>query len=372
MRRNLSHAFSDKALRQQEPLIQSYVDLLVHRLGEHATEGKNVDIMHWYNYTTFDIISDLSFGEPLYCLRDSAYHKWVHLVFAFVKTSGFAATRNKYLLFNILDTLRSLFTLNNNTSRTRTEFFAMARDKVERRLQKIGDGDEKPDFWSYVIANQGNEGKRLERGEMHSNAVTLLVAGSETTATTLSGTTYLLLKNASAYDKLVSEIRNAFATAGDITIEAVNKLPYLVACLNEGLRYYPPVPTGFPRTVPPAGDTISGFYVPGGTAVYVSQHATHHSERNFRDPGKYVPERWLGEDKYENDRREAVNAFSFGPRACLGKNLAYAEMRLILAKVLFAFDLELVDKERDWTGEQKCFTLWEKQALEVRLKAVQR
>jgi cytochrome P450 len=49
-------------------------------------------------------------------------------------------------------------------------------------------------------------------------------------------------------------------------------------------------------------------------------------------------------------------------------SLAYAEMRLILAKVLFTFDLELVDKERDWIGEQKVFTLWEKGALMVRLK----
>ena len=52
-------------------------------------------------------------------------------------------------------------------------------------------------------------------------------------------------------------------------------------------------------------------------------------------------------------------------------SLAYAEMRLILAKVLYKFDLELVDKEQDWFGEQKCFTLWEKGALMVNLKPVQ-
>jgi cytochrome P450 len=349
MRRNLSHAFSDKALRQQEPLIQSYVDLLVHQLGEHAAKGENVDIMHWYSmclppcilplsllivnpaktdYATFDIISDLSFGEPLYCLRDAAYHKWVHLVFAFVKASGFAATRNKYLLFNLLDTLRSLFTDTAAVTRIRTEFFTMARDKVERRLQKIGGhGDEKPDFWSHVIANQESEGKKLERKEMHSNAITLLVAGSETTATTLTGTTYLLLKHPDAYVKLVHEIRSSFSISKDITIDAVNKLPYLIACFQETLRFYPPVPTGFPRVVPPGGGTISGMYVPGGTAVYVSQHATNHSERNFCEPEMWAPERWLGDEKYEGDRRDAVNAFSFGPRACLGKK--YVELFLL-------------------------------------------
>lgn len=55
MRRNLSHAFSDKALQSQESLIQSHIDLLISRLGEHADQGQNLDIMRWYNYATFDM-----------------------------------------------------------------------------------------------------------------------------------------------------------------------------------------------------------------------------------------------------------------------------------------------------------------------------
>lgn len=71
MRRNLSHAFSDKALREQEGQIQKFVDLLVKRLEDQVEEKRpEVDIMRWYNYTTFDIITDLTFGDPLYCLRD--------------------------------------------------------------------------------------------------------------------------------------------------------------------------------------------------------------------------------------------------------------------------------------------------------------
>jgi hypothetical protein len=71
MRRNLSNAFSDKALKKQEGLVQGFVDLLVQRLHDQVQEGtKAVDIMRWYNYTTFDVITDLTFGEPLYCLRD--------------------------------------------------------------------------------------------------------------------------------------------------------------------------------------------------------------------------------------------------------------------------------------------------------------
>lgn len=318
LRRNFSHAFSDKALRSQEPLIMSYVDLLIHRLKEQAEKDMQIDIMRWYNYTTFDIIADLSFGEPLYCLRDSQYHKWVNMVFRSIMGIPIIAIRNKYALFRWYDKVRSLFEDTQATVRARREFFDKAQAMVTTRLEIETD---RPDFFSFILQNQEKDNRALTRGEMDSNAAIFLVAGSETTATTLSGTTYLLLRESSAYSRLVNEIRSAFKASEDITIETVNALPYLLATLQEGLRYYPPVPTGFPRVVPGQGQEISGHYIPGGTSVYVSQHAANHSPRNFTEPDAFAPERWLDErpGKYESDKREVVQPFSFGPRNCLGR-----------------------------------------------------
>ncbi|KAL1644258.1 hypothetical protein SLS61_008860 [Didymella pomorum] len=340
-------------------------------LNELAEKGKELDIMRWYNYATFDIISDLSFGEPLYCLRDSQEHKWVNMVFKSVMGISIISIRNKYALFRWYDKFRGLFEDNQMTVRARKDFFLKSRDMVSTRLETETD---RPDFFSFILQNQEKDNRALTRDEMDSNATIFLVAGSETTATTLSGTTYLLLKNPAAYARLANEIRTAFARSQDITIDAVNNLPYLLATLQEGLRYYPPVPTGFPRVVPGQGQQISGHYVPGGTSVYVSQHAANHSSRNFSEPNKFKPERWLESrpKAFEADKREVVQPFSFGPRNCLGKNLAYAEMRLILAKILFHFDLELVQPGQDWMSGQRVFALWEKPALEVRLTPVVR
>jgi cytochrome P450 len=317
VRRNLSHAFSEKALREQEPIIQRYADLLVHRMGEHAAEDKPVDIVRWYNYTTFDIICDLTFGEPLYCLRDSEEHKWIRFVFNAAKGLSLLSIPIKYPIFAYYDTLKNYFKDTTTMTRARIEFFTLVREKVTNRLEK---GANRPDFFGNVIKNQDVEGKGLTRAEMDVNSVLFL---TETTATTLSGTTYLLLSNPAKYTALVAEIRSTFASASDITIEEVNKLDYMIACLQEGLRYYPPVPTGFPRVVPAGGDYISGRYVLGGTAVYVSQFASNHSVRNFKDPEDYVPERWTGDEGYEGDNRESMNAFSFGPRNCLGKRYVF-------------------------------------------------
>lgn len=323
LRRNLAHAFSDKALRSQESLVMSYVDLLIHKLNEQAEKGTSVDIMRWYNYTTFDIIADLSFGEPLYCLRDSEYHVWVNMIFSSLKAVPTYAIRNKYIVFRWIDKFKGLFTDTHAAMRARKQFFEMASSRVTARLEKE---TERPDFFTFILQNQEKSNRALTRGEMDANAVVFLIAGSETTATTLSGTTYLLLKNKTAYTRLVHEIRSTFASSAEITLDAVNSLTYLLAVMHEGLRYYPPVPTGFPRVVPGAGHEISGTFIPGGTSVYVSQHATNHSSRNFADPDTYAPERWLESErpaKYAADNREAVQPFSFGPRNCLGKKYVF-------------------------------------------------
>jgi cytochrome P450 len=332
MRRNLSHLFSEKALRQQEPLIRSYVDLLVQRMSEHAARGQEMDFVRWYNFATFDIISDLSFGEPLYCLRDSENHQWISLILASVAATGRISTRKKYTFARIYDRLRGLFEDNMKNEQMRIAFAHKAAEKVQRRLDQLeNDGDDgKPDFFGQIMRNnKANSEKQLSRLEMDCNAVTFLVAGSETTATTLAGFTFLVLQHPDVYAKLVHELRSSFTSLGDINIEKAGKLEYLAACIQETLRVYPAVATGFPRVVPEGGGEISGHYIPGGTSVYVSQHAAYHSERNFKDASKFVPERWLGASEYDADKKEAYNPFSFGPRNCIGKKYVCCRINIV-------------------------------------------
>ena len=106
----------------------------------------------------------------------------------------------------------------------------------------------------------------------------------------------------------------------------------------------------------------------------VSVHAltATHSALNFHLPSAFIPERWLpsstadSTSPFYKDHRGASQPFGLGPRNCLGKNLAYSEMRVILARVLWNFDLQLCEESADWE-KQNTYMLWEKKPLVCRL-----
>lgn len=182
----------------------------------------------------------------------------------------------------------------------------------------------------------------------------------------------MLLKHPTVLDRLTREIRSEFSSSSDIVLTKTGDIEYLNAVIDETLRLFPPVPTTLPRVTPPQGHTILGQYVPPGTWVAVSQYASYRNDAYFTDPDEFVPERWLSDDnkpeRYAGDFLKAVKPFSTGPRNCIGKHLAYAEMRTILAKILWNFDLSLVDGASEWMASLKVYGAWEKLPFMVRLK----
>jgi cytochrome P450 len=224
---------------------------------------------------------------------------------------------------------------------------------------------DRPDIMSYIIKHNGKaSGMSVE--EIQANSYVIIIGGSETIATLLSGCIWYLLANPKTLKLLIKEIRSSFTSEGDINFNNVSNLKYMLAVLNESLRVYPPVPGAFAREVPGKGAKIDGHWVPGGTAVSVCQWAACRSPHNFKDPDDFVPERWMGDPKYASDIREACQPFSYGPRNCVGRNLAYLEMRIILARLLWNFDIELCEESKGWV-KQKVYILYEKPPLIVKL-----
>lgn len=116
----------------------------------------------------------------------------------------------------------------------------------------------------------------------------------------------------------------------------------------------------------PEPTTICGRFVPGGYSVGVNQYACGLG-RNFRDSSSFRPERWLGDPYFEDDLRASREPFSVGPRNCLGKNMAWAESRLLLASLVWHFDIRDSGENEGWLERCRIFRLWDKPPLKVQL-----
>ncbi|KAF2183058.1 cytochrome P450 [Zopfia rhizophila CBS 207.26] len=221
IRRLLSHAFSENALREQEGLMTVYVDLLIRRLRQVCnSENDAVDMVSWYNWTTFDLLGDLAFGEPFGCLKHSAYHSWVSTIFESNKVHAMIYAANTYpSLFRVLQKL------------------VPEPTRSTGGLTGTLSGMISSPIFSAITKNV-----EMTPAAIRANAFHLIIAGSETTATLLSGVTFYLLRNLKALRNLENEVGGAFQSESDITITSVGKLKYMLAVLDEGMRLYSPIP----------------------------------------------------------------------------------------------------------------------------------
>ncbi|TLD14701.1 hypothetical protein PspLS_11106 [Pyricularia sp. CBS 133598] len=361
IRRNLSHGFSAKRMYEQQPLIQKYIDLLFEKLHSNSQNGTQaLDITAWYNYTTFDLIGDLTFGESFHCLENLDLHPWVKIIFKSIKGM---------ILFNVS---RHFFSATDTVVRKLLPFVAKAGEqhealvinRVKKRLEMKVD---RPDFMD-SMRRQDVTTMRME--EIYKTSGTMIIAGSETTATVLSFATYLLCKHPEVHAKLVTEVRAAFKTEQEIDAVRVQHLEYLMAVLNETMRLYPAVPWTLPRRTPPEGNMICGDFIPGDILVTISQWTMSHYDKNFAQPMTFAPNRWLptADPIFKNDKKEAFQPFSHGSRDCIGKNLAYTEMRIILARMLWNFDIQLDERSKNWADDMRVYGLWDKPPQYVYLK----
>ncbi|KAI1333564.1 cytochrome P450 ClCP1 [Xylariaceae sp. FL0016] len=368
VRRQLAHGFSERSMRAQEPIMGSYVDLLIQRMHENVAKGNStLDMREWLNWTTFDVIGDLGFGSPFGCLETSAYHPWIRLITDSIKQGAFFQALAQVGL------RRPVKWAAKYGGMAESKHQAIVGEKVAQRMEL---GAERPDFIEGLIKKKedlwSGQGHEAQFEMLKVNASLIIIAGSETTATLLSGATFLLTTHPNILRKAADEVRDTFRNEEEITLSSVNSLTYVLAVLNESLRHYPPVATGLPRVTPRGGGTIAGHFVPEGTVVAVWQWAINHDPTLWTEPEAFAPERWMGDERFKGDQLDAMQPFSVGPRNCIGRNLAYAEMRLILARILYNFDMTLAPSSRDWLSTQKAYVLWDKPELNVHLTPVKR
>ena len=192
----------------------------------------------------------------------------------------------------------------------------------------------------------------LSQEEAESEALLQIIAGSDTSATTIRMTMLNLLANPNAYRKLQAEIDEAIAKgqiSSPIKDSEARTLPYLQGVIKEGLRIVPPAGGAFYKTVPPEGDVIHGIFVPGGTEIGSSALGIHHSTKTFGPDAEFFrPERWIeaaekGEEEFARLSSSVDLVFHSGKYRCLGQTVALMEFNKIFVEVCCFWKTSLVD-----------------------------
>lgn len=163
-------------------------------------------------------------------------------------------------------------------------------------------------------------------------------AGSDTTATALRATLLNIITNPGVYSRLQKEIDTAFSCgqlSDAIRNEEARGLPYLQACIREGLRIFPPITALRERVTPPEGDVINGHQVPGGVNVGLNMRGVLLNEVFGPDPEIYRPERWLESSEERANEMKSVQelVFGHGSTRCLGINIAQMDLNKVIVQV---------------------------------------
>ncbi|KAL7273449.1 hypothetical protein RUND412_003704 [Rhizina undulata] len=345
-RKVLAQAFTDTALRSMEQYVLPTIETLCNIIaaGEQSIYfeggGKGTgkwrgDMSKWATYLTFDIMGELSFGKNFGMLeRDE--NRYVPKIIGKSNKLGLIIGTIQQIDTYRLD---SWFLKSINDDKKR--LWKYCGQKAQERMAIKGD---RKDFFHYLINAKNSEGENpYSMDEMWAESNLLIAAGSDTTATTIAGALFYLTRNPKIMATLATEIRTTFASASKIALgPALDSCHYLKALIEETLRMSPSAPGAFPRVVLPGGLQIGSEFFPAGVELGVSPYTLHRNPLYYSSPHEFNPARWLNEAGEMAGDFSAFAPFSIGSRGCIGKRLAYIEAELVIARLVWGFDMKYI------------------------------
>ncbi|KAI9871700.1 MAG: hypothetical protein M1830_002597 [Pleopsidium flavum] len=360
-RKTISHTFSTKSIGQFEQYMHHNLEMLVKqwdRLSANAPKDKGAyaqfDSLHWFNYLAFDIIGDLAFGAPFGMLEKGKDIAEVRLTPDSPPTYA-PAIEVLNRRGEVSGALGCLPALKPYAKYLPDRFFrdgleavenlaGIAVARVNARLQPdVAEKNERVDLLARLMEGKDENGDKLGRQELTAEALTQLIAGSDTTSNTSCALLFWCLKTPGVMEKLQKELDEAIPNNDTIPdFATVKDLPYLHNVITETLRIHSTSSLGLPRLVPPGpGITIHNHHFPQNTVLSVPAYTIHHSTAIWgADADEFRPERWDDANLTE-EQKNAFIPFSYGPRACVGRNVAEMELALIVSTVIRRYEFEL-------------------------------
>lgn len=324
-RRLLAPGLSETSVSQMCSSVHSKVSLTVQRMGEETEEKGAADIYKWWTFMTSEITGELTFGQSFRILEDGKVSvqplvliltvfltRCCHQKDAFTSDlgNGGAVLAALRLTLPFIIKIAEHIPLGIVTAacRARKQTFRRADEMLAKHRQAVMADAENPQrsFFTKLFLAESEE--KLTWQEVRSNALTFLVAGTDTTANTLTYLVWAVCQRPPVKAMLLEELGHL---PEDFDDTALKSLGYLNQVIEETLRLYPAVATGLLRVVPPGGATIAGRHIPGGSTVSCQAYSLQRDPQVFARPDEFDPARWASPT---DEMRHAMMVWGGGAR----------------------------------------------------------
>lgn len=370
-RRKFQSMYSMSSLLHYEPLVEQAQAVFQQRLIEIADSGITVNMHHWLQCYAFDVIGHITFGRRFGFLDagEDIENCMANLESTMVYSTlvGIYAWAHP-ILFKLTEKLPG------SGAAGRSYLMSVVRKRIAERqaLRKADEKSGKPrvveagtarDFLDVAMDAAEDPEKGMTDYNVFMMGLSNIIAGSDTTAISLSGVLANLTLHPHVMIKLRSELDQATKegkmTPDHITFKESQNLPYLQACIKEALRIWAAVGLPLWRVVPKGGAEIMGRYFPEGSEVGVNVWAAHYDEDVWGpDAAQYRPDRWIEAQDNPERLRQMDNhymPFGLGSRTCIGRHISYLEISKVVPMIVSKFDLVLEDPSSAQRGENYWF-----------------
>lgn len=400
-RRCVNNAFAMSSLVHYEPLVEKTMDVFLNQTQRlFAETGKSCNFNQWLQFFAFDVIGDLTWNKRLGFVEKNedvdgiieflgnflSYAGPVcpslhpHNTYPTTKTSqiGQMPTLDLLLEKNPIRLLAQRLGL----SKTVFPVTLFAQKRSNERAAEIAKikahglpertDSRGVDLLSKFAQAAHDHPEFMTDTQVLTSCISMVFAGSETTAISLSSVFYFLLKHPRVYMKLMAELDSAVKQGvienrenKTVSWAETQKLPYLDAVIQESFRLHPAAGLIYERIVPPQGMDILGHFIPGGTIVGCNPWVLHRRPEVFgQDVDAFRPERWI---EARPDQLKVMKAtmfqFGAGARTCIGKNVSLLEVYKLVPSFLRRFEvcypgygLYLI-LEMELTGNRLCWSI---------------
>jgi tryprostatin B 6-hydroxylase len=290
-RRAWSSAFSNKALRGYERRVSGYNKALVQFFAQRA--GETVNAAQWFNFYSFDVMGDLSFDQDFGCLKRGTQHWAVELL---DEALNVQSMKRPTWVFRMMIAIPGL-------TDNYWKFIKYCDEQLEIKIAADRAGKSASANPMSVLLNEvGPKPTAQDMLNLQADARTIIVAGSDTTAATLTHIFYELARHPEHVRLFRKELGSLSKGNGSFENQDIQYASHLNAVIHETLRLYPVPPTTLIRITPPEGIVVDNQFIPGNMNVFTPQYALGRCEIGYERPLEFIPERWSTKPELIKDK----------------------------------------------------------------------